>query len=101
MHFWNQREACLSTGPRFAQLDILTQYNISFNDFLHLFVIFRLSFSPPVHHSVSGLCDNLLQDIIYSYLVLPNRIDIPLVSEDQMARLRFPIPKVTQVNYSC
>lgn len=42
---------------------------------------------------VNGLCDNLLQDIIYSYLVLPNRIDIPLVSEDQMARLRFPIPK--------
>lgn len=57
--------------------------------------------SLPVHHSVSGLCDNLLQDIIYSYLVLPNRIDIPLVSEAQMARLRFPIPKVTQVNYSC
>uniref|UniRef100_A0A669ENM0 Extended synaptotagmin 2 n=1 Tax=Oreochromis niloticus TaxID=8128 RepID=A0A669ENM0_ORENI len=42
---------------------------------------------------VNGLCDNLLQDIIYSYLVLPNRIDIPLVSEAQMARLRFPIPK--------
>uniref|UniRef100_A0AAX7UD00 Extended synaptotagmin-like protein 2a n=1 Tax=Astatotilapia calliptera TaxID=8154 RepID=A0AAX7UD00_ASTCA len=42
---------------------------------------------------VNGLCDNLLQDIIYSYLVLPNRINIPLVSEAQMARLRFPIPK--------
>ncbi|XP_030607331.1 extended synaptotagmin-2 isoform X2 [Archocentrus centrarchus] len=42
---------------------------------------------------VNGLCDSLLQDIIYSYLVLPNRINIPLVSEAQMTKLRFPIPK--------
>uniref|UniRef100_A0A4W5LHU3 Extended synaptotagmin 2 n=1 Tax=Hucho hucho TaxID=62062 RepID=A0A4W5LHU3_9TELE len=47
-----------------------------------------LSVSP-----VSGLCDNLIQDIIYSYLVLPNRITIPLVGEAQLAQLRFPIPK--------
>ncbi|XP_015811495.3 extended synaptotagmin-2-A isoform X1 [Nothobranchius furzeri] len=42
---------------------------------------------------VNGLCDSLLQDIIYSYLVLPNRLNIPLVAEDQLAKLRFPIPK--------
>ncbi|KAF7221919.1 transcript variant X1, partial [Nothobranchius furzeri] len=42
---------------------------------------------------LSGLCDSLLQDIIYSYLVLPNRLNIPLVAEDQLAKLRFPIPK--------
>uniref|UniRef100_A0A674ALD3 Extended synaptotagmin 2 n=1 Tax=Salmo trutta TaxID=8032 RepID=A0A674ALD3_SALTR len=41
----------------------------------------------------NGLCDNLIQDIIYSYLVLPNRITIPLVGEAQLAQLRFPIPK--------
>ncbi|XP_039999596.1 extended synaptotagmin-2-A isoform X3 [Xiphias gladius] len=42
---------------------------------------------------VNGLCDNIIQDIIYSYLVLPNCIKIPLVGEAQLARLRFPMPK--------
>uniref|UniRef100_A0A8C7TK90 Extended synaptotagmin 2 n=1 Tax=Oncorhynchus mykiss TaxID=8022 RepID=A0A8C7TK90_ONCMY len=42
---------------------------------------------------LNGLCDNLIQDIIYSYLVLPNRITIPLVGEAQLSQLRFPIPK--------
>lgn len=46
--------------------------------------------------SLSGLCDNIIQDIIYTYLVLPNRITIPLVGEAQLAQLRFPVPKVTQ-----
>ncbi|XP_010750262.3 extended synaptotagmin-2 isoform X2 [Larimichthys crocea] len=42
---------------------------------------------------VNGLCDNIIQDIIYSFLVLPNRITIPLVGEAQLAQLRFPMPK--------
>uniref|UniRef100_A0A8D3C1F8 Extended synaptotagmin-2-like n=1 Tax=Scophthalmus maximus TaxID=52904 RepID=A0A8D3C1F8_SCOMX len=42
---------------------------------------------------VNGLCDNIIQDIIYSYLVLPNSIKIPLVGEAALAQLRFPIPK--------
>ncbi|XP_076600894.1 extended synaptotagmin-2-A isoform X2 [Chaetodon auriga] len=42
---------------------------------------------------INGLCDNIIQDIIYSYLVLPNRITIPLVGEAQLAQLRFPMPK--------
>uniref|UniRef100_A0A674EVI4 Extended synaptotagmin 2 n=1 Tax=Salmo trutta TaxID=8032 RepID=A0A674EVI4_SALTR len=42
---------------------------------------------------LNGMCDNLIQDIIYSYLVLPNRITIPLVGEAQLSQLRFPIPK--------
>ncbi|KAM7400077.1 hypothetical protein PAMA_004669 [Pampus argenteus] len=42
---------------------------------------------------VNGLCNNIIQDIIYSYLVLPNRITIPLVGEAQLAQLRFPVPK--------
>uniref|UniRef100_A0A674MJP7 Extended synaptotagmin 2 n=1 Tax=Takifugu rubripes TaxID=31033 RepID=A0A674MJP7_TAKRU len=44
---------------------------------------------------VNGLCDNIIQDIICTYLVLPNRISIPLVGESQLAQLRFPVPKVT------
>lgn len=44
--------------------------------------------------SLSGLCDNIIQDIIYTYLVLPNRITIPLVGEAELAKLRFPMPKV-------
>ncbi|XP_036376601.1 extended synaptotagmin-2 isoform X2 [Megalops cyprinoides] len=42
---------------------------------------------------LNGLSDSLIQDIIYSYLVLPNRIAIPLVGEVQLAQLRFPVPK--------
>uniref|UniRef100_A0A667YLE5 Extended synaptotagmin 2 n=1 Tax=Myripristis murdjan TaxID=586833 RepID=A0A667YLE5_9TELE len=37
--------------------------------------------------------NGLIQDIIYSYLVLPNRITIPLVGDVELARLRFPMPK--------
>lgn len=42
----------------------------------------------------SGFSDSLIQDIIYSYLVLPNRITIPLVGDVELAKLRFPMPKV-------
>uniref|UniRef100_A0A3Q2XX16 Extended synaptotagmin 2 n=1 Tax=Hippocampus comes TaxID=109280 RepID=A0A3Q2XX16_HIPCM len=40
-----------------------------------------------------GLSDSLIQDIISSYLVLPNRITIPLVGDAELAQLRFPMPK--------
>uniref|UniRef100_A0A673XH77 Extended synaptotagmin 2 n=1 Tax=Salmo trutta TaxID=8032 RepID=A0A673XH77_SALTR len=40
-----------------------------------------------------GFSDSLIQDIIYSYLVLPNRITIPLVGDVELAQLRFPMPK--------
>ncbi|KAL7374212.1 hypothetical protein ABVT39_023999 [Epinephelus coioides] len=42
---------------------------------------------------LNGFSDNLIQDIIYSYLVLPNRITIPLVGDVELAKLRFPMPK--------
>ncbi|XP_031726492.1 extended synaptotagmin-2 isoform X4 [Anarrhichthys ocellatus] len=42
---------------------------------------------------VNGLFDNIVQDIISSQMVLPNRITIPLVQESQLAQLRFPMPK--------
>lgn len=54
-------------------------------------------FIPLSHSSAlfsSGLFDNIIQDIICTYLVLPNRISIPLVGESRLAQLRFPIPKV-------
>uniref|UniRef100_A0A7N8YGW3 Extended synaptotagmin-like protein 2b n=1 Tax=Mastacembelus armatus TaxID=205130 RepID=A0A7N8YGW3_9TELE len=43
--------------------------------------------------SHSGFSDSLIQDIIYSYLVLPHRITIPLVKDVELAKLRFPMPK--------
>ncbi|XP_040290130.1 extended synaptotagmin-2 isoform X1 [Bufo bufo] len=42
---------------------------------------------------LNGICDTIILDIISNYLVLPNRITIPLVSDLQIAQLRFPIPK--------
>lgn len=42
---------------------------------------------------LNGLCDGVIEDIICSYLVLPNKITVPLVGDAQLAQLRFPIPK--------
>ncbi|XP_056155208.1 extended synaptotagmin-2-A [Lampris incognitus] len=42
---------------------------------------------------LSGFSDSLIQDIIYSYLVLPNRVTVPLVGDVELAKLRFPMPK--------
>ncbi|XP_041669688.1 extended synaptotagmin-2 isoform X2 [Cheilinus undulatus] len=42
---------------------------------------------------LNGFSDSLIQDIIHSYLVLPNRITIPLVGDVELANLRFPMPK--------
>lgn len=47
-----------------------------------------------------GFSDSIIQDIIYSYLVLPNRITIPLVGDVELAKLRFPLPKVVSLTYS-
>ncbi|XP_076837231.1 extended synaptotagmin-2-B isoform X2 [Brachyhypopomus gauderio] len=42
---------------------------------------------------LNGLSDGIIEDIICSYLVLPNRITIPLVGNEQiLAQLRFPVP---------
>uniref|UniRef100_A0A8C7HNB6 Extended synaptotagmin 2 n=1 Tax=Oncorhynchus kisutch TaxID=8019 RepID=A0A8C7HNB6_ONCKI len=42
---------------------------------------------------LNGLSDSLIQDMIYSYLVSPNCITIPLVGDVELAQLRFPMPK--------
>lgn len=42
---------------------------------------------------VNALCDNVIQDIIYSCLVHPNKITIPLANDVQIAKLRFPMPR--------
>ncbi|XP_039983262.1 extended synaptotagmin-2 isoform X2 [Xiphias gladius] len=42
---------------------------------------------------LNGLSESLIQDIIYNYLVLPNRVTIPLVGDVELAKLRFPMPK--------
>ncbi|XP_017350877.1 extended synaptotagmin-2 isoform X2 [Ictalurus punctatus] len=42
---------------------------------------------------LNGLCDGVIEDIICSNLVLPQKITIPLVGEAQLAQLRFPLPK--------
>ncbi|KAH0621338.1 hypothetical protein JD844_022498 [Phrynosoma platyrhinos] len=42
---------------------------------------------------ISVLSDSLIQDLISSRLVLPNRITIPLKKNINVANLRFPIPR--------
>ncbi|XP_018428248.1 PREDICTED: extended synaptotagmin-2 [Nanorana parkeri] len=42
---------------------------------------------------LNGISDTIILDIISNYLVLPNRITVPLVSDLQISQLRFPIPK--------
>uniref|UniRef100_A0A8C1U8H7 Extended synaptotagmin-like protein 2b n=1 Tax=Cyprinus carpio TaxID=7962 RepID=A0A8C1U8H7_CYPCA len=40
-----------------------------------------------------GFSDHMIQDIISTYMVLPNRITVPLIGEVELAQLRFPMPK--------
>ncbi|KAM9500148.1 extended synaptotagmin-2 isoform 2-T2 [Clarias gariepinus] len=42
---------------------------------------------------LNGFSDSLIQDVISSYLVLPNRITVPLVGDVELEQLRFPMPK--------
>ncbi|XP_030054597.1 extended synaptotagmin-2 isoform X2 [Microcaecilia unicolor] len=42
---------------------------------------------------LNGLSDAVILDIIANYLVLPNRVTINLVSDAELSKLRFPIPK--------
>ncbi|KAI2662524.1 Extended synaptotagmin-2 [Labeo rohita] len=40
-----------------------------------------------------GFSDQMIQDIISTYMVLPNRITVPLIGEVELEQLRFPMPK--------
>ncbi|KAF4088728.1 hypothetical protein AMELA_G00058020 [Ameiurus melas] len=42
---------------------------------------------------LNGFSDSLIQDVISRYLVLPNRITVPLVGDIELEQLRFPMPK--------
>ncbi|XP_078281068.1 extended synaptotagmin-2-like isoform X2 [Rhinoraja longicauda] len=42
---------------------------------------------------LNGMSDTIILDIMSNYMVLPNRISVPLVNEVQLAQLRFPVPK--------
>uniref|UniRef100_A0A7N6A5W8 C2 domain-containing protein n=1 Tax=Anabas testudineus TaxID=64144 RepID=A0A7N6A5W8_ANATE len=64
------------------------------NSLLHsVYLPFLLSLNSPSCPHHSGFSDSLIQDIIYSYLVLPQRITIPLIKDVELAKLRFPMPK--------
>lgn len=43
----------------------------------------------------STISDTMIMDAIASYLVLPNRLTVPLVPDLQIAQLRSPLPRVT------
>ncbi|TRY99498.1 hypothetical protein DNTS_014204 [Danionella cerebrum] len=42
---------------------------------------------------LNGFSDQIIQDIICSYMVLPNRITVPFMGDVELAQLRFPLPK--------
>lgn len=42
---------------------------------------------------LNGFSDHMIQDVISTYMVLPNRITVPLIGEVELAQLRFPMPK--------
>lgn len=42
---------------------------------------------------LNGFSDHMIQDIISSYMVLPNRITVPLIGEVKLEQLRFPMAK--------
>uniref|UniRef100_A0A673LIJ8 Extended synaptotagmin-2-A-like n=1 Tax=Sinocyclocheilus rhinocerous TaxID=307959 RepID=A0A673LIJ8_9TELE len=48
---------------------------------------------------LNGFSDHMIQDIISTYMVLPNRITVPLIGEVELAQLRFPMPKVNTLTH--
>ena len=40
------------------------------------------------------MSDSMIMDIIASFLVLPNRLTVPLVADLHVAQLRSPLPRV-------
>ncbi|XP_067294784.1 extended synaptotagmin-2 isoform X2 [Pseudorasbora parva] len=42
---------------------------------------------------LNGFSDHMILDVINTYMVLPNRITVPLIGEVELAQLRFPMPK--------
>uniref|UniRef100_A0A4W3IS64 C2 domain-containing protein n=1 Tax=Callorhinchus milii TaxID=7868 RepID=A0A4W3IS64_CALMI len=48
---------------------------------------------PPLSFSLSSKTDTMLMDTIASFLVLPNRITCPLMSDLRAAELRSPLPR--------
>nr|XP_033787483.1 extended synaptotagmin-2 isoform X2 [Geotrypetes seraphini] len=42
---------------------------------------------------LNGLSNAIILDIIANYLVLPNRVTVSLVSDAELSKLRFPVPK--------
>lgn len=55
----------------------------SISPFLSLFVF------------LSVMSDSMIMDAIASFLVLPNRLTVPLVADLHVAQLRSPLPRVT------
>lgn len=43
----------------------------------------------------SAMSDTMIMDVIASFLVLPNRLTVPLVADLHVAQLRSPLPRVT------
>jgi len=41
------------------------------------------------------MSDTMIMDAIASFLVLPNRLTVPLVADLHVAQLRSPLPRVT------
>uniref|UniRef100_A0A667WGS1 Extended synaptotagmin-like protein 1a n=1 Tax=Myripristis murdjan TaxID=586833 RepID=A0A667WGS1_9TELE len=44
---------------------------------------------------LNAMSDTMIMDAIASYLVLPNRLTVPLVADLHVAQLRSPLPRVT------
>lgn len=60
-----------------------------------LFAIFFVNKMQPLQFICSAMSDTMIMDAIASYLVLPNRLTVPLVADLHVAQLRSPLPRVT------
>jgi len=47
---------------------------------------------------LSVMSDSMIMDAIASFLVLPNRLTVPLVADLHVAQLRSPLPRVTHTH---
>lgn len=65
---------------------------------LIVFVVVLPHFPAFIYSAVS---DTMVMDAIASFLVLPNRLTVPLVADLHVAQLRSPLPRVMQSLHCC
>uniref|UniRef100_A0A673LW36 Extended synaptotagmin-2-like n=1 Tax=Sinocyclocheilus rhinocerous TaxID=307959 RepID=A0A673LW36_9TELE len=90
----DKRQIIMDLQIRVTHLSIALKIMINIQKYITTFVLSRKFHLTHYFFFIGrGFSDHMIQDIISTYMVLPNRITVPLIDEVELAQLRFPMPK--------